>query len=154
MGAPLTTPLTRRDPVYATTPFASFFDEFFNDFLARPMLPSTAEIAPVMRARMDVVDKGEKFLVTVDLPGVKKEDININIEGARVTITAEMLTETPVKEGEKLLYTERVAKSYARSFELPVEVTETGAEATYDNGVLMLTLPKRAPSVARKLVVQ
>jgi HSP20 family protein len=103
---------------------------------------------------MDVVDKGEKFLVTVDLPGVKKEDININIEGARVAITAEMLTETPVKEGEKLLYTERVAKSYARSFELPVEVTETGAEAMYDNGVLMLTLPKRAPTEARKLVVQ
>ncbi len=50
--------------------------------------------------------------------------------------------------------TERMAKSYARSFELPVEVTEVGAQAVYDNGVLMLTLPKRAPSTARRLAVQ
>ncbi len=166
MGAPLTTPLTRRDPVYAMTPLSllqpsSFFDEFFNDFLARPMMPASympagymPEVAPIVRARMDVVDKGEMFLITIDLPGVKKEDISINVDGARVAVTANMLTETPVKEGEKLLYTERVAKSYARSFELPVEVTEVGAEAVYENGVLMLTLPKRAPSVARKVVVQ
>jgi HSP20 family protein len=161
MGAPLTTALSRRDPVYSMTPFSSFFEDFFNDFMTRPTLPSgylpgsyVPDIAPVMRARMDVVDKGETFLVTIDLPGVKKDDISINIEGARVAVTANVLTETPVKEGERLLYTERMAKSYARSFELPVEVTEVGAQAVYDNGVLMLTLPKRAPSTARRLAVQ
>ena len=99
MGAPLTTPLARRDPLYAMTPLsllqpASFFDEFFNDFLARPMLPtgylpgSLPEVSPVMRARMDVVDRGGMFLVKVDLPGVNKEDIVIDIEGARVSISA------------------------------------------------------------------
>ena len=162
MNAPLTTPLTRRDPVYPLSPFSSLFDEFFNDIWARPMISplatwtpaaSISEYAPVARARMNVVDKGNMFAVTIDLPGVRKEDININIEGARVSITAEAFMETPVKEGEKRLYTERFARSFARSFELPVEVTEVGAEAVYENGVLMLTLPKRAPVVSHKVLV-
>ena len=165
MSAPLTTPLARRDPLYAMTPLsllqpASFFDEFFNDFLVRPMLPtgylpgSLSEVSPVMRARMDVVDRGSMFVVKVDLPGVNKEDIVIDIEGARVSISANVVTQTPVKEGEKLLYTERVARSHARSFELPAEVTESGAEAVYENGVLTLTLPKRAPDAATKVTVR
>lgn len=159
MGAPLTNALTRRDPVYSMTPFSTFFDEFFNDFLPRSMFPSTLpaaylpDVAPVARARMDVIDRGDAFAVTIDMPGVKKEDINIDIDGPRVSITASSVTETPVKEGEKLLCTERFAKSYARSFELPAEVTEAGAQAAYENGVLTLTLPKRAPVMARKIAV-
>ncbi len=161
MGAPLTPPLARRDPLYAMTPLsllqpASFFDEFFNDFLARPMLPTggVPAVSPVMRARMDVVDRGGTFLVKVDLPGVNKEDIVIDIEGARVSISANGVTQTPVKEGEKLLYTERVARGHARSFELPAEVTESGAEAVYENGVLTLTLPKRTPEAVTKVPVR
>ena len=165
MGAPLTTPLARRDPLYAMTPLsllqpASFFDEFFNDFLARPMLPtgylpgSLPEVSPVMRARMDVVDRGGMFLVKVDLPGVNKEDIVIDIEGARVSISANVVTQTPVKEGEKLLYTERVARSHARSFELPAEVTEEGADATFEDGVLTLALPKRAAVMSKRLTIR
>ena len=124
MGAPLTTALTRRDPVYSMMPFSTLFDEFFNDFLPRSMMPTTfpttymPEVAPIARARMDVIDKGEAFAVTIDLPGVRKEEINIDIEGPRVSVTANSVTENPVKEGERLLYTERFAKSYARSFEL------------------------------------
>jgi HSP20 family protein len=170
MNAPLTTPLTRRDPVYPLTPFGALFDEFFNDslwsrplfsplaissalpaFSAVPALP--ADYAPVARARMDVLDKGDSFLVTIEMPGVRKDDIVINIEGARVSITAETFAETPVQEGEKRLYTERFARSYARSFELPVDVTEVGADAVYENGVLRLTLPKRAPVVSHKVAV-
>lgn len=165
MGAPLTTPLARRDPLYAMTPLsllqpASFFDEFFNDFLARPMLPtgylpgSLPEVSPVMRARMDVVDRGGMFLVKVDLPGVNKEDIVIDIEGARVSISANVVTQTPVKEGEKLLYTERVARSHARSFELPAEVTEEGADARFEDGVLTLALPKRAAVMSKRLTIR
>ena len=165
MNAPLTTPLTRRDPVYPLTPLTSLFDEFFNDsfgsFWSRPLLSPMSgyspalpiDYAPIARARMDVIDKGNAFFVTIDLPGVRKEDININIEGARVSITAETFAETPIKEGEKRLYTERFARSFARSFELPVEVTEVGAEAVYENGVLMLTLPKHAPVVSHKVAV-
>jgi HSP20 family protein len=103
---------------------------------------------------MDVVDKGGAFEITVDLPGVKKEDINVSVEGDRVSISAEMHAEKEVKDGEKLLHTERIATSYGRSFELPAEVTETGAEARYENGVLRLTLPKRAPTAGKRLAIK
>lgn len=167
MNAPLTTPLTRRDPVYPLTPFSALFDEFFNDSLwsrplfsplaissalsAVPALP--ADYAPVARARMDVFDKGDSFFVTIEMPGVRKDDIVINIEGARVSINAKTFAETLVQEGEKRRYTKRFARSYARSFELPVDVTEVGADAVYENGVLRLTLPKRAPVVSHKVAV-
>jgi len=149
-------PLSRRD-VFGRNPFRALFDEFFTEpWLPTGVLPSVAELPNmpnVTRARMDVVDKGPSYLVTVDLPGVKKEDINVSIDGTRVMIDAAVSTETPIKEGEKLLYTERYTANFARAFELPIEVTETGAEAVFENGVLTLTLPKREPTAGRKLAI-
>jgi HSP20 family protein len=107
----------------------------------------------VPRARMDVLDKGTSYEVVVDLPGVKKEEINVAVEGGRVTITAESKGEHEVKEGERLLHSERYAARYARSFELPTEVTEEGADAKFENGVLTLMLPKREPVAARRVAV-
>ena len=101
-----------------------------------------------------MVDKGDKYAVSVDLPGVRKEDIQVSIDGPRVSITAENKAEREVKNGEKLLHTERFATSYARSFELPVEVTEEGADAAFENGVLRLTLPKRAQVMSKRLAVR
>jgi len=156
MNAPLTTnmttsmtPLSRRDV------FGSLFDDFFTDPWIRPTgMPRMAEMPAVTRARMDVIDKGSAFEITVDLPGVKKEDINVTVEGDRVEISAEMKSEKEVKEGDRLLHTERMSTSYARNFELPAEVTEAGAEAAYENGVLTLTLPKRTPTASKRLAIR
>lgn len=140
----------RRDP------FGSMFDDFFSDTWMRPMWavgPTATEASAVMRARMDVVDKGTNYSIVIELPGVKKEDINVSVDGARVSIAAETLRESEKKEGEKVLHSERFATSYARSFELPTEVTESGADAVFENGVLTLTLPKRTPVEAKKLQV-
>jgi HSP20 family protein len=71
-----------------------------------------------------------------------------------VTITADSKTEKEVKNGERVLHTERFATSYARSFELPVEVTQDGADAAFENGVLRLTLPKRTQTVSKPLTVR
>ncbi|MEY2896958.1 MAG: hypothetical protein RL669_1227 [Pseudomonadota bacterium] len=137
--------------------FGPLFDDFLSDLmLSRPAFSSVGapEVPTITRARMDVLDKGEKFEITMDLPGVKKEDINVSIEGARVSVNAEAKLEREVKEGERLLHSERYAASYARSFELPAEVTEEAAEAKFENGVLTLVLPKRAPVVSRKLMIK
>jgi len=150
MATMLMTPLARREL------FGSLFDDFFNDTWTLPAwapasrMPETSTIA---RARMDVTDKGEKFEIKVDLPGVKKEDIEVAIEGNRVSISATVKEEKEVKEGEKLLHTERYMTSYARAFELPVEVSETGSDAAYENGVLTLTLPKKASATTKRLEV-
>jgi HSP20 family protein len=143
--------MTRRDE------FPSLFDEFFNDFFHRSGAPVAArsnELPAAVRARMDVIDKGDRYEVLVDLPGVRKEDINVAIEGARVSITAETKSQRETKDGERVLHTERYAASYARSFELPAEVTEDGAEASFDNGVLRLGLPKRATVMSKRLTVR
>lgn len=142
--------LVRREP------FGSLFDEFFNDFFARGGLPLArpAELPAAVRARMDVIDRNDRYEVLVDLPGVRKEDIQVTIEGNRVAIAAEAKSEKEVKNGDRLIHSERFAASYARSFELPAEVTEEGAEAAYENGVLRLTLPKRATVTSKRLTIR
>src|SRR5512134_12796 len=123
-----------------------WFDDMFSDFWTRG-LPAMryGETALAGRALMDVVDKGASFEIKVDMPGVKKEDINVTVDGVRIVISAETKTEREEKEGDRVLMTERYAASYARTFELPAEVTEEGAEARYEDGVLTLTLMKRVP---------
>jgi HSP20 family protein len=138
-------------------PARSLVDELFSDFFNRSgwtVAARTAELPATARARMDVVDKGDKYAVSVDLPGVRKEDIQVSIDGARVAVTADGKSEREVKNGDKVLHTERFATSYARSFELPDEVTEEGADAAFENGVLRLTLPKRAQAVSKRLTVR
>lgn len=136
-------------------PFMPLLDDLLGDFWTRGMLPMPryAEMPAIGRALMDVVDKGDAFEIKVDMPGVRKEDINVAVEGTRVSITGETKSETEEKEGEKVLHTERYAASYARTFELPADVTESGAEAHFENGVLTLTLPKRAPVASKRLAI-
>ncbi|MGE5338138.1 MAG: Hsp20/alpha crystallin family protein [Gemmatimonadota bacterium] len=148
MGTLLMTP-RRGDP------FGSTFDDLFDDPWSEPgwtRLPRLSEAAPVMRARMDVIDQGPAYLISVEMPGVKREDIDVSVEGSHVAISARTPAQIPLKEGEKVLHGERVVAGYARSFELPAEVTDEGAEATFENGVLTLTLPKRAPA-SRRLTI-
>lgn len=143
--------IIRRDPL------GSLFDEFFSDYFPRaprPVASRSAERAATAQARMDVIDRGDSYAVTVDLPGVKKEDIQITVEGSRVAIAAQSKAQSERKDGERVLYSERTAASYARSFELPSEVTEDKADASYENGVLRLLLPKREHVAGRRLNVR
>ena len=137
-------------------PFTPLFGDWMDDLWNRggiAAMPRYADMPGVERALMDVVDKNDHFEIKVDMPGVKKEDIDVSIEGSRVAIRAETKSTKEEKEGERVLHTERFAAMYARTFELPADVTETGAEAHYENGVLTLTLPKRAPLASKKLAI-
>jgi HSP20 family protein len=139
--------------------FNSLVDELFADFFHRANVPAARQTtaAAVSRARMDVLDKGGNYEVKVDLPGIRKDDIHVGIEGARVSINAESKDSSETKNGtngDKILYSERYTTSYARSFELPAEVTEEGADARFEDGVLTLSLPKRAPTVSKRIAVK
>jgi HSP20 family protein len=138
-------------------PLGSFFDEIFSDYFTRAGWPVNSRgnsgQAAVL-ARTDVIDRGDKYAITVDLPGVRKDDIRVTVEGARVAIAAETKSATETKDGDKVLHAERHAASYARSLELPVEVTDENADANFENGVLHLTLPKRAHVAGRRLTVR
>jgi HSP20 family protein len=139
--------------------FNSLVDELFADFFHRANVPAARQTTAtaVSRARMDVLDRGGNYEVKVDLPGIRKDDIHVGIEGARVSINAESKDSSETKNGtngDKILYSERYTTSYARSFELPAEVTEEGADARFEDGVLTLSLPKRAPTVSKRIAVK
>ncbi len=145
-------PLARREP------FDPLLDDLFNatDLWALPAWRPArvaAETASAARARMDVIDKGAKYEIKVDLPGVRKEDIEVSIEGNRISISAKAKEEKEAKEGGTVLHLERFSAGYARSFDLPVEVSDAGSDAVYENGVLTLTLPKRASATTKRLEI-
>jgi HSP20 family protein len=138
-------------------PANTILDEIFSDFITRtgrPAAARTPSLPDPVRARMDVVDKGDRYEVLVDLPGAAKGDIQVNIEGARVSIAADSKGEKIQVEGERVLHTERHATAYARSFELPAEVSQETSEASFENGVLKLALPKRAQVLSKRLEIR
>jgi len=133
-------------------PLVNTLDGLFNDVFRAGYAPAQRdEPAPI---RFDVRETGEAYTVAAELPGVKKEDIHVEIEGNEVTISAETKRESEQKEGDKWLRTERYFGKAARRFALPQEVDEAKAAAKFDNGVLELTLPKKAATAGRKLTVQ
>jgi HSP20 family protein len=140
-------------------PFAEFgrmsvFDEPFDNLLRRWLRPVrvTGEAAP-MDIAIDVTENDKDYTVRAEVPGVNKDDISVNIDGNQVSINAEVKREKEDKEGEKVLRSERYYGSMLRSFTLPGEVDQAKAEAKYANGVLELTLPKKAGAGVKKLEI-
>lgn len=128
------------------------FDEIFRGFF-QPVR-STASQSRAMAIKMDVKETAQGYVVHAEIPGVKKEDIHVTIEGNQVTIGAETKRETEQKEGERVLRTERFYGNLYRSFTLPTELDEAASTAKYENGVLELTLARKQQAAGRKLTIQ
>ncbi|MCC7326215.1 MAG: Hsp20/alpha crystallin family protein [Burkholderiales bacterium] len=132
-------------------PFADAgFDDLFRGFF-KPVREARDTPAAI---KVDVCEKPEAFVVHAEIPGVKKDDIRVTIEGNQVTISADVKRESEQKDGERLLRSERYYGSVYRSFVLPVELDETASQAKYEGGVLELTLAKKAKTAGRKLTIQ
>ncbi|HSO46472.1 MAG TPA: Hsp20/alpha crystallin family protein [Rhizobiaceae bacterium] len=144
--------LTRHDPssLARFDPFGDI-DDLFRGFFVRPTL---LEGQPQMQIKMDLKEDDKAYTVHADIPGVKKEDIQVSIDGNRVSISAESKMEKEEKEGEKVLRSERYSGKVARSFTLLHDVDEAQAQAKYSDGVLELTLPKKADTATRKLEIK
>jgi HSP20 family protein len=137
-------PLTRYEPLVGR------LDGLFDEFL-RPALVWENNAQP--QIRVDVKETPEAYTVHAELPGVKKEAINVEIEGNEVTISAETRRESGKKDNEKWLRTERFYGKTARRFALPQEIDEARAVAGFEQGVLELALPKKAVVTGRKLEI-
>jgi len=133
-------------------PFSDL-DDMFKGFLVRPMRFDLDAPAQQMSIKVDVTRADGAYTVKAELPGVKKDDIHVSIDGSQVTISGEVKNEKEEKKGEEVLRSERYYGKVSRSFTLAQEVDEGRAEAKYADGVLTLTLPTRAKSSARKLTV-
>ena len=127
------------------------FDELFRGFFR----PVRLEGAPTPVAiKMDVSETENGYLVHSEMPGVKKEDIDVAIEGNQVTISAEVKRDWEKKDGDRLLRSERYFGNIYRSFTLPVELDEAACEAKYDDGVLQLKLVTKAAAPGKRLAIQ
>ena len=128
----------------------SGIDELFRGFFAPVRRDAQAAVA----VRIDVTENDKGYVVKAEVPGVKKEDIHVTIEGNQVSISAEVKRETEEKEGDRVLHTERYFGSVYRSFTLPTELDESSSEAKYDGGVLELKLAKKPAIAGKRLSIQ
>lgn len=133
--------VTRYDPL----------DDFFRGFFVRPVEMGKDMEAPTVK--LDVKEQEKAYVVHAEMPGIKKEDIHVTIEGGTVSISAERKEEKEVKEGERVLRSERYFGKVARSFQLGQDVDDAKATARFTDGVLELTLPKKTAAATKRLVI-
>jgi HSP20 family protein len=132
--------LTRMDPFRG-------IEEVFNQALAGPRMGTMG-----MTPRMDVTETDQAYMVKAEIPGIKKEDIKVNIDGNQVSISAQTQQESE-QQSENMLVSERSWGQYYRSFTLPQAVDDAQAKAEYHDGILELSLPKKAGGTAKTLTV-
>lgn len=127
-------------------------EDLFRGFFVRPVGFGAETDMPAIR--VDVHEDPQSYTVHAELPGMRKEDIHVHVEGDMVSISAERRQDSETKEGEKVLRTERYFGKVSREFELGSPVEESQAIARYIDGVLELTLPKKAITQAKHLKIE
>ena len=128
------------------------FDSMFEGFF-RPTRWVEEEATEGLFPRLDVTERDGEFVVTAELPGVKRDDIEVAIENGVLTISAESHSETEEKEGERILRQERRYGKYLRSLRLGKEIDDRKVKASYKDGVLELVLPKAEAVKPKKISV-
>ncbi len=139
----------------------SMFDDFFAPYGQSPSLSRFADDT-VLTPRLQMMETDQAFEIEAELPGVNKEDIKVAVDHQRVTIEAEARREPVQQQGQEqgtgqagqVVYQERSSRKYLRSFVLPADVDDANAQARLENGVLLLKLPKKQDTQAKRLTVQ
>jgi HSP20 family protein len=132
------------------------FGDNFESALRRFFPPGLFEGEPAqLKMRIDVTENDKAYTVKADIPGVKKDDIDVQIDGNLVSIKAEAGGEKEERgNGGRVLRSERYFGTVARTFSLGQDVDAAGVQASYADGVLTLELPKKSPADARRISIQ
>lgn len=130
-------------------PFSDMGD-WFKGFTLRPVLRDF-EAEPQMK--LEVTEDDKTYRVKAEIPGVNKDDIEVSVDGNMVSISAEVKKEKEEKKDEKVIRSERYYGKVSRSFSLANEIDQAAAQAKYTDGVLELTLPKKAGTSSKKIAV-
>ncbi|AOI68618.1 heat-shock protein Hsp20 [Burkholderia ubonensis] len=140
--------MTRYDP-FSMEPVSDLFQGLF-----RPLRGLTTTDEPDLASvKIDVTESDAAYSVKAELPGVAKEDIDVQVTGRTVSINAKVERSKEQKEGERVIRRERYSGAISRSFSLADEIDEANATAAYQDGILSLTLPKKAPVGQKKLTI-
>lgn len=131
----------------------SLFDDIFRDVAPGLFLkPLHGDPLPAP-IKVEVRETAEAYTVEAELPGVPKDEIQVTIEDDVVTLRAEIKQQDEQREGQRVLRSERYYGAVSRAFQLPQRVDKDAAKARFDNGVLRLTLPKKAAASAQRLAI-
>jgi len=136
---------TRPNSDLASKRFSDIMDEFFNDVVSARrdnFVPS-----------IDISETEDQFLISAELPGMKKEDININLENGRLSINGERSFESE-QNGKKYHRIETKYGSFNRSFQLPDNVDEGSINAKYEDGLLNITIDKDEEKVKKRIEIK
>ena len=139
------TNITRFDP------FSTNLDDIFKGMFLRPVRLDMD--TPEVQLKLNVTRTDGAYKVDAEMPGVKKEDIHVTVDGSLVTITCEVKKEKEEKKGDRVIRSERYFGKIERSFSLPHEIDEAHIDAKYSDGVLKLTLPLRETSKAKQIEI-
>jgi HSP20 family protein len=115
-------------------------------------LATTEKALATAEPSIDLIDQENELIITTDLPGIEKGDINISVRDNQLEISAEMKEESKEKR-EGYLRRERTCSQYYRKLSLPAEVNEEKVKATFKNGVLEITLPKKQVKKGKKVKI-
>ncbi len=146
--------LMRFDPFSELVRFDPFrsMDELFRDFPLRSSNFGGMDVEP--RIRMDITESENAYNVKAEIPGVNKDDIRVQVDGKQVTISAEVKRESEDKQGESIIRSERFRGQQYRSFSLLSDIDDAEVTAEYADGVLNLTLPKKATTSAKRIEIR
>lgn len=133
-------------------PFAARLDDFFKGTFLQPVRFDIGE--PDMQIKVNVTRSENAYAVEAEMPGVKKEDIHVTVDGGMVTLSGEVKREKEEKKGEQVVRAERYFGKIERSFSLPQEIDQAAVQARYADGVLKLSLPLREKKSARAIEVK
>lgn len=130
------------------------FDDFFPEFFRRMARPMALAGEAPGEIKIDVTENDKDYQVRAEIPGAKKEDIRVTVDGNFVSISAEVKKEKEEKSGGRVLVRETYFGSASRGFSLASEIDQKGIVAKLEDGVLKLTLPKREGAGARTIAIQ
>ena len=132
-------------------PFQEMFTELGKDLVGKPLGMASQLVA---RIRLDVDEDDTAYTVRAEIPGAKKEDIRVNVDGNFVSIAAEVKKEKEEKSGGRVLLKETYIGSSSRGFSLAHEIEPKGVVAKLEDGILKLTLPKREGAGSRTIEIK
>ena len=127
-------------------------DDMFKGFWMRPVRLDV-DMPQQLQIKLDVKSSDGAYTVAAELPGVKKEDIKVDIDGSRVTISAEVKKESEEKKGDEVIRSERYYGALSRTFTLDADIDEAKVDAKYADGVLKLTLPKKVAASKKRVTI-
>lgn len=145
------TQLTRRTPTRTLRDLQREVDGIFDRFFNRGS--SEESTSAVWAPRTDLLETDDSFELRLDVPGMKKEDININLENSTLTVRGQRESKR-TDDTEDYVRVERAFGTFHRTFTLPDAVDSEQIEATYEHGVLTITVPKTKENTRRQIEIQ